>query len=142
MKNFKLTKERKEMKRYLSVILCAVVLVACANVCVAQTRKWKVGDRALVNWSQDEFWYPATITRVSRGRYYIVFDDGDEEWTTRSRIARLKLNVGRRVFANRKHEGDYYPGRIIASRKNIITILYDDAVRETTTIAGIRVKLR
>lgn|GEM_PF-2858492 len=130
------------MKRYLSVILCAVVLVACANVCVAQTRKWKVGDRALVNWSQDEFWYPATITRVSRGRYYIVFDDGDEEWTTRSRIARLKLNVGRRVFANRKHEGDYYPGRIIASRKNIITILYDDAVRETTTIAGIRVKLR
>ena len=130
------------MKRYLSVILCAVFLFACANACAAQTRKWKVGDRALVNWSQDEFWYPATITRISRSRYYIVFDDGDEEWTTRSRIARLNLNVGRRVFANRKHEGDYYPGRIIATRKNIITILYDDRIRETTTIAGIRVKLR
>ena len=131
------------MKRYLGVILCAVVIVACANVCAAQTRKWKVGDRALVNWSQDEFWYPATITRVSRSRYYIVFDDGDEEWTTRSRIAPLKLTIGRRVFANRKHEGNYYLGRIIARRRNnVITILYDDRIRETTTIAGVRVKLR
>lgn len=130
------------MKRFLSVILWAVVLAASANVCVAQTRKWKTGDRALVNWSQDEFWYPATITRVSRGRYYIVFDDGDEEWTTRPRIAPLKLTVGRRVFANRQHEGSYYPGRIIARRKNTITILYDDRIRETTTIAGVRVKLR
>ena len=130
------------MKRYLNVVLCAVVLLACASVCGAQTRKWKVGDRALVNWSQDEFWYPATITGVSRSRYYIVFDDGDEEWTTRSRIAPLKLNVGRRVFANRRHEGDYYPGRIVARRKNTITILYDDRVRETTTIAVVRVKLR
>jgi hypothetical protein len=108
----------------------------------AQKRQWKVGDRALVHWSQDEFWYPATVTKVERGRYYIVFDDGDEEWTTRSRIAALKLNVGRRVFANRKHEGDYYPGRIIARRKNTVTILYDDGARETTTISGIRIKLR
>lgn len=131
------------MKRFLGVILCAVVLVAGANVCAAQARRWKVGDRALVNWTQDEFWYPATITRVARGgRYYIVFDDGDEEWTTRPRLAPLRLTVGRRVFANRRHEGDYYPGRIIARRKNIITILYDDRVRETTTIAGVRVKRR
>lgn len=130
------------MKRYLSVILWAVVLVACVNVCAAQNRKWKIGDRALVNWSQDEFWYPATITRVSRSRYYVVFDDGDEEWTTRARIAPLKLTIGRRVFANRKHEGSYYPGRIIASRKNIITILYDDGVRERTTVAVVRIKLR
>lgn len=131
------------MKRCLGVILCAVVLFACANVCAAQARKWKVGDRALVNWSQDEFWYPATITRVGRGsRYYIVFDDGDEEWTTRARMAPLKLTVGRRVFANRKHEGSYYPGRIIAVRRNLITILYDDRVRETTTVAVVRVKLR
>ncbi|HEX8735006.1 MAG TPA: tudor domain-containing protein [Pyrinomonadaceae bacterium] len=131
------------MKRFWGVILCAVVLAACANVCAAQTRKWKVGDRALVHWSQDEFWYPATITGVSRSRYYIVFDDGDEEWTTRSRIAPLKLTVGRRVFVNRKHEGNYYPGRIIASRRgNIITILYDDRIRETTTVSGVRVKLR
>jgi hypothetical protein len=136
-------KERKEMKRFWGVILCAVVLVACANLCAAQTGKWKVGDRALVHWSQDEYWYPATITGVSRSRYYIVFDDGDEEWTTRSRIAPLKLNVGRRVFVNRKHEGNYYPGRIIAGRKgNIITILYDDRVRETTTVSGVRVKRR
>ena len=142
MNNFKLMRERKKLKRYLGVILCAVVLIAGANVCAAQARKWKAGDRALVNWSQDEFWYPATITRISRSRYYIVFDDGDEEWTTRSRIAPLKLRIGRRVFADRKHEGDYYPGRIIAERKNTITILYDDGVRETTTIAGVRVKWR
>lgn len=134
--------KRIAMKHYLSAILCAVVLVLCANFCMAQKRAWKVDDRVLVNWSQDEFWYPATITRVSRSRYYIVFDDGDEEWTTRSRIAPLKLTVGRRVFANRKHEGDYYPGKIIARRKNTITILYNDGIRETTTIAVIRVKLR
>jgi hypothetical protein len=142
MQNFKPIEERKKMKRYLGVILCAVVMLACANVCAAQARKWKVGDRALAHWSQDEFWYPATITRVSRSRYYIVFDDGDEEWTTRSRLAPLRLAGGRRVFANRKHEGNYYPGRIIASRKNIITILYDDGARETTTVSGVRVKLR
>ena len=78
------------MKRYLGVILCAVVLVACASVCTAQTRKWKIGDRALVNWSQDEFCIRRPSPEVSRGRYYIVFDDGDEEWTTRSRIARFE----------------------------------------------------
>lgn len=131
------------MKSYLGIILCAVVLAfVCANSSAAQTRKWRVGDRALVNWSQDEFWYPATITRISRSRYYVVFDDGDEEWTTRSRIQALRLKTGRRIFANRKHEGEYLPGRIVAAKNNIITILYDDRVRETTTVAGIRIKLR
>jgi hypothetical protein len=127
------------MKRCLILFFCLVIFIGAGN-CYAQKSKLKPGDRVLVNWSQDEFWYPATITRVSRSGYYIIFDDGDEEWTTAKRIVALKLTVGRKVFVNRKHEGLYYPARIVAKRRNLITVLYDDGTRETTTVAGVRVQ--
>ena len=38
---------------------------------------WKADDRALVKWSQDDFWYPATIQQVDGERLYVRFDDGD-----------------------------------------------------------------
>ena len=127
------------MKRYIILFLVTIIfMVAGVGLGHAQKAKWKVGDRVMVNWSQDEFWYPATITKASGKRYYIVFDDGDEEWTTLRRMSALRLSARQRVFVNRKHEGYYYPGRILSNRKNIIRVLYDDGLRETTTVAGVR----
>jgi hypothetical protein len=99
-----------------------------------------IEDRVLVHWSQDEYWYPATITKVSGSRYFVVFDDGDEEWTEASRVSAENLAAGDRVFGNWKREGKYYPGRITSRQGNTITILYDDGDQETTTIASVRVR--
>jgi hypothetical protein len=135
--------ERSSMNRCLILFFCVVIFMTIGvGIGHAQKPRWKVGDRVLVNWSQDEFWYPATITKVSRPGYYIVFDDGDEEWTTTKRVVALRLGIRQRVFVNRKHEGFYYPGRIVSKRKNIITVLYDDGIRETTTVAGVRLKMK
>lgn len=127
------------MKHCLAAVLCVVVLITGTTGVVAQNRGWRVSDRVLVHWSQDEYWYPATITKVSGARYYVVFDDGDEEWTTATRITRENLTAGSRVFANWKHGGKYYPGKITSRRGNTITILYDDGDRETTTLSVVRV---
>lgn len=128
------------MKHALTLVLALAVLVAGATIGLAQSSQWKVDDRVLVNWSADDYWYPATITEVNGSRYRVVFDDGDEEWTEAARITAENLTVGNRVFANWKRQGLYYPGKITARRGNTITILYDDGDQETTTIAVVRIK--
>ena len=134
------------MKHWL-IILGGLLLLAfiCPGRGAAQISgkvRWQTNDRVLVNWSGDEYFYPATITKIADGRYYVVFDDGDEEWTTAERIVTENLRAGDVVYANWKRQGTYYPGRITARRGNNISIAYDDGDREDTTIAVVRVLLR
>ena len=57
-------------------------------------RSWETGDHVLANWSQDPFWYPATIAaKADDDRYLVTFSDGDEEWSSRSRIMPDLLTV-------------------------------------------------
>jgi hypothetical protein len=128
------------MKHTLTLVLALAVLVAGATIGLAQSSQWQVNDRALVKWSGDEYWYPATITEVDGSRYHVAFDDGDEEWADAARIAGENLTAGSRVFGNWQRRGIYYPGKITDRRGDAITILYDDGDRETTTIAVVRVK--
>jgi hypothetical protein len=100
---------------------------------------WKVGDPVLVNWSRDAYWYPAKIAKKQEGRYFVEFLDGDEEWTTPTRISAENLEAGDRIFANWKGQGVYYPGRIASRDGQTIHINYDDGDRETTTIGVVRV---
>ncbi len=102
-------------------------------------RAWQVGDRALVHWSKNEFWYPATVQKKDGDKYFIVFDDGDEEWTTADRMTAEDLRVGDRVFGNWKKGGTYYPGKITKREGHNIHISYDDGDQEDTTIGVVRV---
>ncbi len=102
-------------------------------------RAWRAGETPLVNWSRDEYWYPATVKKAEAARYYVVFDDGDEEWTTAERMTVEDLREGDRVFGNWQKRGLYYPGRIFQRRGLDIHIKYDDGDEENTTLSVIRV---
>lgn len=102
---------------------------------------WNVGDVLLVNWSQDEYWYSATVKQKEDERYLVVFGDGDEEWTTAERMTVDDLRAGDRVFGNWQMQGTYYPGRITQRKGRDIHIKYDDGNEEDTTIAVVRVIL-
>ncbi len=103
------------------------------------TGRWVEGDQVLVDWSGDEYWYPAKIAERKDGRYHVAYLDGDEEWTTPDHVVSENLKVGDRVLANWEGRGEYYPGRITRRDGRSIDILYDDGDRETTTIDVVRV---
>ncbi len=101
---------------------------------------WKIDQKPLVNWSRDAYWYPATIIKKEGNRYFVLFDDGDKEWTDHSRMTPDDIAVGDRVFGNWKGKGKYYPGKIATRNGTTIHIKYDDGDQETTTISFVRVK--
>jgi len=106
---------------------------------LAKLPQWKVGEKLLVNWSHDKYWYPATIKKKDGQRYFVVFDDGDKEWTVPSRMIEEDIRVGDRVFGNWKSRKRYYPGRVTRRDGNKIHISYDDGDQENTTISFVRV---
>ncbi len=105
----------------------------------AAASTWKSGDTVLANWSGDEYWYPATVLSVEGDRFFVVFDDGDKEWSVADRMLPEDLRAGDRVFGNWKNLGRYYPGRITRRDGRDIHITYDDGDQEDTTISFVRV---
>ncbi len=102
-------------------------------------RTWNTGETLLVNWSKDDYWYPATVKKKEGMRYFVVFDDGDKEWTTADRMTVEDMSMGDRVFGNWQKRGKYYPGRIAQRKGREIHIKYDDGDEEDTTISVVRV---
>ena len=101
---------------------------------------WKIGDRALINWTHDEYWYPGTIRDKKESLYFIHFDDGDEEWVDASRIKTDDIKPGDRVYGNWKNRKWYYPGVVTWRSGLSIHISYDDGDQEDTTISFVRIK--
>ncbi|HOO77752.1 MAG TPA: tudor domain-containing protein [bacterium] len=100
---------------------------------------WNPGDSVLADWSQDEYWYPATVGKAEADRYYVVYDDGDEEWTTAERLTFDDIEEGDTVFGNWRGQGVYYPGKISLRRGGEVHIVYDDGDEEDTTVSAVRV---
>jgi hypothetical protein len=100
---------------------------------------WKAGDRALVKWSQDDFWYPATIQQIDGERLFVRFDDGDKEWTVPDHVMEIDIDVGDRVYGRWQAGQYYYPGKVAEKREEEIYIHYDDGDKEWTTISMVRV---
>jgi uncharacterized protein (DUF427 family) len=119
-------------------ITLALALFAATGTLTAQ--EWDVGDHVMVNWTGDEFWYPATVVAAEEDGYFVVFDDFDREWVPAGRIRPENLSVGDKVFCNWMGGGIYYPGEIASRRGNAIVVHYDDGDVEATTIAGVRVR--
>lgn len=45
-----------------------------------ETPDFEVGDLVEGKWSDGEF-YPGKISKIDGSRYYVIYDDGDEDWT-------------------------------------------------------------
>lgn len=101
---------------------------------------WGIGDQVLVNWSGDDYWYPATIVDEEGGEFFVIFDDGDREWVLPDDIAPDDLAEGDRIQGNWQGGGVYYPGYIAERRGNAVLIEYDDGDVEATTIGFLRVE--
>jgi len=126
----------------------------------AELRTWEMGDSVLANWSQDPFWYPASVTaKADDDRYLVCFADGDEEWASRSRLMPDLLTVGDIVYhtqglLHRDESGQRawtqmdpndldttritLPARIIGREDESVTIQYEDEVSFKTKIEFVR----
>ena len=47
-----------------------------------QKKELKVGSKVKGNWHNQGLFYAGTVTEIKDGQYYILYDDGDKEWTT------------------------------------------------------------
>jgi hypothetical protein len=123
---------------YLTVMAIILMMSAIFAV-VPPAEGFEVGDTLLVKWSQDNYWYPATIVNKEGGRYFVRFHDGDEEWTNPFFMKVEDIREGDRVFGNYQNGGKYYPGRVTQRNGPAIHIIYDDGDEEDTTISFVRV---
>jgi hypothetical protein len=105
-----------------------------------ETSVWRIGDRVLVNWTRDSYWYPGTISDKKESLYFINYDDGDKEWVNATRIRAEEIAPGDRVYCNWKNRGTYYPGTVTRRTGLSIHINYDDGDQEDTTISFVRIK--
>lgn len=112
--------------------------------------EWQAGDRVLARWSHDEYWYPATIRALAGDRVYILFDDGDKEWTTRDCMMAMDIEVGDAVLCKYKGGRYYYSAHVLEMEGEQIYVQYeydqaesaeDPAMGEKqwTTISAVRV---
>lgn len=103
-------------------------------------KRWKEGDTVLVKWSMDDFWYPATVTKVEKDRYFVHFHDGTEEWTDGTMMTAEDLAVGDRISGRFRQGPDYYPGVIKERKGATVHIRYDDGDEETALLNILRVR--
>jgi hypothetical protein len=101
--------------------------------------KWKTGDRVLVKWSKDAYWYPATVAGIEDNMYSIEYLDGDSEFRFERYLQAEKLGPGDAVFGNWQGKGKYFKGKITARNGDDIHIKYDDGDQEDTTVSKVRV---
>jgi hypothetical protein len=121
------------MKKSFLILFSFIVLAS------ASANGYSIGDRVLVNWSGDEYWYPGTIINEEEGQYHIAFDDFDREWTGYENITYEELEAGDKVQSRWQGEVTFYPGTIVERQGNAIYILYDDGDEEATSINHVRV---
>lgn len=90
-----------------------------------------VGDAVEANWQNGGKYYPGTIADRDGDRYYVQYDDGDEE---RVDVRQLRVSLhtsegfqpGQLVFAWWSSDGYWYPGRIDRIEDGRYRIRFDD----------------
>lgn len=127
------------MKRFAGALVLVLALSVSAAAAPAASTAYKAGDRVMVNWTGDNYWYPATIVTISGGKYYVIYCDTDRETVTADRIAPLDVQVGDVLECNWQNGGVYYEGKVTVKSGDMIHISYNDGDQEDTTIEYIRV---
>ena len=117
----------------------------------------KVGERVAIYWPKNDEYYPGVIINTRpRGRVYIQYDDGDEQWVQLSKVCYLvladpsldqradnpkisDLRIGCRVSVWWQTEERFYDGTLKKIKNSSPTsphrIFYDDGDKEWTNLA-------
>jgi hypothetical protein len=99
---------------------------------------WQTGDRVLGQRTQDECWYPGTIRHIDAGRYYVVFDDGEDAFASENQLHKLHLEVGDRVSVRAHGQGEYFPGKITRTRGDHYLVKFENGDEEWAALDSIR----
>lgn len=104
------------------------------------SRAWEIGERALVNWTGDQYWYPATVEeKRNEGEYFVEFDDGDSEWTDSSRMIAEDIKVGDSIFFSLERRGTYYSGKVTQRQGSTIHVIDHGGTERIIAISAVRV---
>lgn len=106
-------------------------------------QEFVVGDKVRGLWQKGPLWYNGTIITSQNGRYFIRYDDGDEEWTTAEFIQLLfkpgspennsiNYQIGDRVEVRWKGGVAWYKGTIQEIKDDRYYIQFDDGDVEWT----------
>ncbi|WP_258542680.1 Tudor-knot domain-containing protein [Parvicella tangerina] len=120
-----------------------LTLIIGLNAVVLSQSELKVGDKVEVNWLGKGTYYSGQIDQIEGEKYFIRYDDGDEEWTTSefiNVIPESAFNVGDRVEANWNNEGTYLPAIVKSVKGENFYLKYDDGNLEWTTADKIKAK--
>ncbi len=111
-----------------------------------EEQEFEIGDKVRARWLGGSTWFNGAIRDFKNGRYFIQYDDGDEEWTTAGFIQLLfkpgkpdsnanpNFQIGDRVEARWMGGATWYPGTIQDIRDGKYFILYEDGGEEWTTV--------
>jgi hypothetical protein len=98
----------------------------------------QIGERVLGRRSSEDYWYPGTIRHVQDGRFYVIFDDGEDALLTEEHLRPLRLEVGERVLARREAEQDYQPARVAEQAEDRVLLEFEDGTSAWTALGLIR----
>ncbi|MBX3014878.1 MAG: hypothetical protein KF832_25380 [Caldilineaceae bacterium] len=100
---------------------------------------YSINARVFAYWEDDEYYYPATVTKIENDDIYIRYDDGGEEWTTSDYLADLAVAVGDEIESMWSEDEEYYAAEVTEVRGEQVRITWDDdESEEWTTMSTLR----
>jgi hypothetical protein len=100
---------------------------------------WAAGQRVLVQWGPEPFFYPGVISTVEEDVLHIQYDDGDRGQVMPEQVVALALTVGDRVYARWQRGPHYYPARIERINGDDLLVRYEDGRQEWSSVGLVRV---
>ncbi|MFN8411599.1 MAG: hypothetical protein U0Z26_04350 [Anaerolineales bacterium] len=99
---------------------------------------WNEGDRAFAYWDEDEYFYPATVTKIDGDDIYIRFDTGEEEWTNADYLEEFIVEVDEEVECKSAKDDLYYDVIIIDVDGDRVEVEFEDETTEWSTLSRLR----
>lgn len=122
---------KKEVTMLLSLFVCLLAAPSGAQ-------EVAVGDTVFAYWAPADAFFVGTAVEEDDSNFLIVFEDGDIDVVSKTRVGRRDLPVGSTVMA-RWSDGQYYPGRVARIVGRALYIHYDDGDRGWVPWSGIAV---
>jgi hypothetical protein len=120
--------------RFASAAMTAAIFVAGSIGAQAQTQ----GDWVLGNYKGSGYWFAGMAEKIEGGKVTILYDDGERETVSLSKVRPYDWMIGMEVECNYKGQGTFYPGTIASLAGEKIGIAYHDGDKETTTTGRCR----
>jgi hypothetical protein len=67
---------------------------------------WAVNDRVLFWREQDELFFPGTVRLIDGDRFFVILDNGADDWASESELAAFNLAPGTSLVIANQGEGD------------------------------------